>query len=96
MCRGVGLFQPPELDNLIGDYRIVETNNFFTIDHGGFTCQVPLRILDGFHHIMDGFHICFQVAGLVPKQNCRSICWISCWWMEMFEGCCGEVQKGCC
>lgn len=38
--------------------------------------------------------ICIEVAGLDFESSSRSICWISCWWMEMSKGCCCEVQKG--
>lgn len=38
--------------------------------------------------------VCLQVGGLDSRPDIGSICWISGWWLEMFEGRCGEIQKG--
>ncbi|KAL5145281.1 Protein SABRE [Glycine soja] len=60
------------------------------LGYGGFSCQLPLRILAALDYIVARVHFCFWVAGLDSEPDFGSICWISCWWMEMFTGCGGE------
>ena len=41
------------------------------------------------------FQICFQVVDWDSKPSSGSISSVPCWWMEMLERYCCEVQKGC-
>lgn len=44
------------------------------------------------HHVhVFLLQICLWVGGLDFEPNFGSICWISCWWMEMFKGRGSEV-----
>lgn len=76
-------FHRLEFDNLIKFIAFWERNGI-SGGNGSFAGQVPLRVLAGFHHIVVGLYIRFQVAGLGSKPDCGSISQISGWWMEMF------------